>query len=317
MPNLLRSILLRLGYAAISLFFISLVTFLADEIAPGDQATVLAGDKGSYETVLRLREELGLNRPWPVRYGEYIGGLARGDFGKSYFGTKEPIIDSLRQTIPMTATLATSAIVLASLIGLVFGTIGAIKKGKPVDSTILVVGTLGVTVPTFVLAPIFVKFFTEYLDLLPGVWKTDRVAPDVFYVIMPIVILAARPAAQLTRLTRASMIETLQQEFIKLARAKGVPASKLYLKHGLRNAILPVVTAIGTNFGYLLTGSYIMETTFLLPGIGSRAIEAIKKGDTPMIQATTLVAGAMFVGINLLVDIVSPLIDPRIRESQV
>ncbi|MBN8690868.1 MAG: ABC transporter permease [Armatimonadetes bacterium] len=317
MPNLLRSILLRLGYAAISLFFISLVTFLADEIAPGDQATVLAGDKGSYETVLRLREELGLNRPWPVRYGEYIGGLARGDFGKSYFGTKEPIIDSLRQTIPMTATLATSAIVLASLIGLVFGTIGAIKKGNPVDSTILVVGTLGVTVPTFVLAPIFVKFFTEYLDLLPGVWKTDRVAPDVFYVIMPIVILAARPAAQLTRLTRASMIETLQQEFIKLARAKGVPASKLYLKHGLRNAILPVVTAIGTNFGYLLTGSYIMETTFLLPGIGSRAIEAIKKGDTPMIQATTLVAGAMFVGINLLVDIVSPLIDPRIRESQV
>lgn len=315
--SLAKSLLLRFLYAGVSLIFISLVTFLADELAPGDQATILAGEKASLETVLRLREQLGLNRPWYERYGDYLGGLAQFDFGNSFHGVREPVIDILRRTFPMTMTLALSAIVLAAIIGILFGTLAAVRENRSADRAILIFSTLGVTVPTFVLAPLFVKLFTEQLDLLPGVWSTSRVAPDYFYLLMPVVILSLRPAAQITRLCRASLIETLQQEFIKLARAKGVPPARLIFRHGLRNAILPVVTAIGTSFGFLLTGSFIIETAFLLPGLGSTAIEAIRRSDTPVIQATVLVAGALFVLINLLVDLALPILDPRIRESQV
>lgn len=315
--SLAKSLGLRLFYAVLSLLFISLVTFLADEVAPGDQATVLAGEKASLETVLRLRDQLGLNRPWPIRYGEYLGNVFHGDFGKSFHGTKEPVVDIVARTLPMTALVAFCAICLAAFLGIILGTIAAIKQNGPVDRSVLVVSTLGVTIPTFVLAPVFVKIFAEHFDVLPGQWAAELAGPVWMYLIMPVVILSARPAAQITRLCRASMIETLQQEFIKLARAKGVPPGRLFIRHGLRNAILPVVTAIGTNFGFLLTGSFIIETAFRLPGIGATAIESIKKGDTPVIQATVLIAGALFVLINLLVDLALPVLDPRIREAQI
>ncbi len=307
----------RLIYATITLLFLSLVTFLADEMAPGDQATVLAGDKASFATVSRIREDLGLNRPWPVRYLEFVSKAARLDFGHSYYGTKEPVSKVVKRNLPMTATIASLAICLAAAIGITLGTLSGSKENKSTDRTILILSTLGVTVPTFVLSPLFVIFFTQNLDLLPGQWKSNRVAPDIFYLIMPILVLTARPAAQITRLCRAAIIEALQQEYTKLAIAKGVSRSRLIFRHALRNAILPVVTSIGSNFGILLTGSFIVEQAFLLPGIGREAIEAIQKGDTPLIQATTLLAGAMFVCVNLIVDLAVPLLDPRVREAQV
>ncbi|MBL8061227.1 MAG: ABC transporter permease [Chthonomonas sp.] len=315
--TLAKNLGLRLLYALLSLLFISFVTFVADEISPGDQATLLAGEKATPEAVLRLREQLGLNRPWGVRYGEYLGGLANGNLGNSFHGTREPVSVIVNRTLPMTVTVATCAILLAALIGIALGTIAAIKQNRVADRTILILSTLGVTIPTFVLAPVFVKIFAVNMDILPSGWSSQLAGPVWMYLLMPVVILAARPTAQITRLCRASMIETLQQEFIKLARAKGVPPARLYLRHGLRNAILPVITAIGTNFGFLLTGSFIIETAFRLPGIGATAIEAIKKGDTPVIQATVLIAGALFVLINLLVDLIQPTLDPRIREAQV
>lgn len=307
----------RLLYATITLLFLSLVTFLADEMAPGDQATVLAGEKATQATVSRLREDLGLNRPWPVRYAEFVGKAARFDFGNSYYGTKEPVAKVVKKNLPMTVTIASLSICLAAFIGIVLGTIAGSKENKGTDRTILILSTLGVTIPTFVLSPIFVIVFSQNLDLLPGQWKADRVAPDFFYLLMPILVLSARPAAQITRLCRASIIEALQQEYTKLAIAKGVTRSRLIFRHALRNAILPVITSIGSNFGILLTGSFIVEQAFLLPGIGREAIEAIQKGDTPLIQATTLLAGAMFVFVNLTVDLLVPILDPRVREAQV
>ncbi len=304
-------------YAVLSLLFISFITFVADEISPGDQATILAGEKATPEAVIRLREQLGLNRPWGVRYVEYLGGLSRGNLGNSFHGTREPIVDIVKRTLPMTITVATCAILLAAIVGILLGTIAAVTQNRFGDRTILIVSTLGVTIPNFVLAPVFVKIFAVNMDILPSGWSNQLAGPVWMYLLMPVVILAARPMAQITRLCRASMIETLQQEFIKLARAKGVPPLRLTLRHALRNAILPVVTAIGTNFGFLLTGSFIIETAFRLPGIGATAIEAIKKGDTPVIQATVLIAGSLFVLINLLVDLIQPTLDPRIREAQV
>jgi len=315
--QLARALFLRVLFGALSLLFISFVTFLADEIQPGDRATVDAGEKARVETVLRLREIYGLNRPWPVRYAEYVGKTVQGDFGTSYYGVKEPVNKIIARNFPVTVIVATSAITLASIFGIFLGTLASIWANRVGDRTILVGSTLFVTLPNFVLAPILVFIFCLQMDYLPQTWSVDRPQGDFWFFILPVAVLAARPTALLTRLTRAKMVETMQQEFIRACVAKGVPKFRLVVRHGLRNAILPVITAIGTSFGALLTGSFVVETVFNLPGIGFLTIDAIRKGDMPVIQACVLLTGAMFIFLNLIVDLILPLLDPRIRESQV
>lgn len=313
----LRAIGFRLLYSALTLLFISFVTFLAGEAAPGDPATRLAGEKATLETVARIRREWGLDRPWPERYVRYVAGATQFDFGRSYYGNNEPVAEAIKRSLPMTVRLAFWAILAAAFVGVALGTLASLRQNGAVDRAVLSVSTLGVTVPNFVLAPLLVYVFSLKLDVLPQTWEVQRVAPDWMYLILPVSILAARPMALLTRLTRASMIETLHQEFVKLAVAKGVPPARLVLRHALRNAILPVVTALGTSFGFLLTGSFIVERAFVLPGMGREAIEAIQRNDAPMVQGTVLVAGALFVMVNLVVDLALPVLDPRIRESQI
>ena len=315
--RLARAILLRLAIGVLSLVFVSFVTFVADMAAPGDPALVRAGEKASLETIQRIRHEMGLDRPWPVRYIDFLTKATHGDFGTSYYGTQEPVATTIERDLPMTARIAFSAILLASIIGIALGTVAAVYQSKLADRGILILSTLGVTIPTFVLAPILVYIYCLQLNQLPQTWAVDRVAPVWVYLILPVVVLAGRPAAMLTRLTRASMIDTLQQEFIRTAIAKGVPPFRLVFRHALRNAVLPVITAIGTSFGFLLTGSFVVERFFVLPGLGSETINAIQKGDTPLIQACILITGAMFIFVNLLVDLILPLLDPRIREAQI
>jgi len=315
--RLAKSILLRLVYGLVSLLFISFVTFVADEISPGDAATLQAGEKARPEDVQRLRERMGLDRPWPVRYVEFVGKAVRFDFGNSLLGARQPVSQIIGKALPMTMKIAFLAILLAAGVGILLGTIAAVWQNRAPDQAVLTLSTLGVTVPNFVLAPILVYIFALRLDVLPQTWEVNLRAPEFYYLLLPVVILAARPMASLTRLTRASVIDTLQQEFVRLAVAKGVPSRRLIFKHVLRNALLPVVTAIGTSFGFLLTGSFIIERAFVIPGLGSEAIEAIQRRDTPVIQATVLIAGALFILINLVVDVILPILDPRIREAQV
>ena len=318
--RILRNVCLRLLYGAASLVFISLVTFLADEIAPGDAALVRMGEKNfTMERYLQLKHEMGLDRPWPVRYWEYMVNASHGDFGESITGTRDKVTGILARDLPISIQLALLATLLAATVGILLGTVGAVFENRAADRFSLSVSTLGVTVPNFVLAPVLAYFFALKLGYLPLTWKPEDLmdAPKIYYMVLPVVVLAARPMATLTRLTRASMIDTLNQEFIRLAVAKGVPSMRLYLKHALRNAILPVLTGIGTSFGFLLTGSFIVENAFTIPGIGHEAIAAIKKGDTPVIMACVIVTGAMFIVVNLLVDLAQQVIDPRIRESQV
>ncbi len=314
---LAKAISLRALFGVISLIFISLVTFLAGEMAPYDAATIEAGDKASVEQVQRIRHNLGLDRNWTIRYVEYLGKAAKGDFGNSYYGTKEPVRDIIARTLPMTATVALLAITLAAAVGIFLGTLAAVYQAKFVDRSVLTLSTLGVTIPNFVLAPLLVFFFNSKLGWLPTTWEVDRTASDFYYLLLPVAILAARPMALLTRLTRASMVDTLQQEFIRTAIAKGVPKFKRNIKHALRNAVLPVVTAIGTSFGVLLTGSFVVERAFLIPGLGSQAIDAMTQNNMPVIQACVLVTGVMFIALNLLVDFMLPILDPRIREAQI
>jgi peptide/nickel transport system permease protein len=315
--RLTKAILLRLLYGILSLIFISFVTFLAGALSPGDAAVILSGEKASPEAVEMKRHELGLDRPWYVQYGNYIWKASHLDFGQSWFGMRQPISKMIAERAPNTIIVALLAILLAAITGITLGTLGAILRGRPPDSAILTVSTLGVTVPNFVLLPLLVYLFANTWDLLPGDWHAVGGHSQWFGWVLPTVVLAARPMAMLTRLTRASMVDTMQQEFIKTATAKGVPTMRLIFKHSLRNAILPVISAIGVNFGFLLTGSFVVETAYSMPGLGYLAIEAITQRNTPVIQATVLVTGAMFIIINLLVDLVLPILDPRIREAQV
>lgn len=315
--RLARAIAFRLLYGILSLVFITFVTFLANEAAPGDPALIFAGEKASHAEYLRIRHNMGLDLPWYERYVHSVVNDAHGDFGRSFYGTQEPVTDILKRDLPMTMRISFEAILLASALGILMGTFAGIWQNKFGDRAVLTVSTLGVTVPNFVLAPILVYIFSLRLNYLPQNWEVDRVAPDYYYLLLPVIILAARPMAMLTRLTRASVIDTMQQEFIRLAVAKGVPSFRLVTRHALRNAILPVITAIGTSFGYLLTGSFVVETFFTLPGIGRETIQAIQKHDYPVVQACILVTGFMFVVLNMVVDVILPILDPRVREAQV
>ncbi len=315
--RLVRALLLRLLYGAVSLLFISLVTFAASKAAPGDPARLLAGDKASEAQVQRIRVQLGLDRPWPVQYGEYVAKAVRGDLGVSYYGTKEPVATTIAGALPTTMKVATLSILLASLVGITLGVLASIWEGGFGDKIVLGLSTLGVTLPNFVLAPLLVLYFVVMKDMLPLAWEEPLRGPEIYYLALPILILALRPMALIARVTRASMIETFRQEFVRMAIAKGVPFGRMVRKHVLRNAILPTITAVGTSFGVLLTGSFVVENFFRLPGIGSKTIEAILRNDVVLIQGCVLVTGAIFVIINLLVDLVLPIFDPRIRESQV
>ncbi|MBI1332754.1 MAG: ABC transporter permease [Armatimonadetes bacterium] len=315
--QLIKALFLRLAFGAVSLLIISFVTFVASAMAPGDPARYIAGEKATEAQYQRIREQMGLNKPLMTRYGIYLSDIAHGDWGKSYQGVHEPVADILKRTVPMTAKVAILAIILASTIGITLGTIAAIRENRFADRSILTISTLGVTLPNFVLAPILVYIFAVKLDRLPVGWDVELRAPEWMYLLLPVIVLSLRPMAMLTRLTRAAMVETLRQEFIRTGIAKGVPPFRLYTKYALRNAILPVVTTIGTTFGFLLTGSFVVERFFIMPGIGSRTIEAILSNDVPVVQACVLVTGAMFVLVNTIVDLLLPILDPRIREAQV
>ena len=213
--------------------------------------------------------------------------------------------------------IAFLAMLLAAAVGITLGTIAAVRETQWPDRGVLTISTLGVTLPNFVLAPILAYFFAIRLNWLPLTWEVNLRGPEIFYLILPVAILSARPMASITRLTRASMIETLHQEFIRLATAKGVPTFRLITRHALRNAILPVITSMGSQFGILLTGSFTVELAFQMPGVGMATIEAINQRDTPVILAAVLVTGAVFVLVNLAVDLMLPMLDPRIREAQI
>lgn len=315
--QLIRALVIRLSFGVLSLLIISFITFVASAMAKGDPARIIAGEKATEEQYQRIFVQMGLDKPIPIRYGIYLSGLMRGDLGKSYQGTHEPVSDILKRSLPMTAKIAVLSILLASIVGITLGTIASIRENRFADRSILTLSTLGVTLPNFVLAPVLVYIFAIKLNKLPVSWESELRGPEWMYLLLPVVVLSLRPMAMLTRLTRASMVETLRQEFIRTGIAKGVPPFRLVTKYALRNAILPVITTIGTTFGFLLTGSFVVERFFVIPGIGSKTIEAINSNDIPVIQACVLATGFMFVIVNTIVDLSLPILDPRIREAQI
>ncbi len=304
---MVRYVLSRLLQAIPTLLLISFLTFIMGFLAPGDPIRMILGEHSDPQTVAQVRHELGLDQPWYVQYGRFVWSAVKGDFGISLYN-RRPVGDIIRESFPATATLAVLAILLAITVGIPAGIVAAVWHNRLPDRLSMAGVVLGISVPNFVLATLLILLVSVRLGWLPVAgWG----APE--YLVLPVLVLAARPSASIARFTRTSMLEVLQQDYIRTARAKGVPERAVILRHALPNALLPVVTVIGNAFGYLLTGSFIVETVFAVPGVGYKSIEAILRRDYPVIQATTLLFAFLFIGVNLLVDILYTRLDPRVR----
>ncbi|MFN8665186.1 MAG: nickel ABC transporter permease [Thermomicrobiales bacterium] len=301
----------RLLYLAPLWVGISLIAFILASLAPGDPARMsaqeLAGRPPTPEEVAAERERLGLSAPFPVRYVHWLGNAVQGDFGFSY-RSGEPVTAALLQRLPSTLQLAAAATLLAVALALPLGVLGAIRRNSPADHLTRAVAMAGASMPSYWLAYLLILVFAVRLHWLPvsgrGGWQ---------HLVLPAVALGLGSAAVLMRLTRAELLETLNQDYVQTGRAKGLSESRVVTGHALRNALIPVVTMTGIQFGTLLGGAAIVETVFAWPGIGKFLVDSISARDYPVIQGFVIVAGTTFLLINLAVDVAYAWLDPRIR----
>ncbi len=305
-----RFLLQRIGLALLSIWAVCTITFFIAFLAPGDPAEMAAGQHSDPATIAHVRHEFGLDKPPLTRYGLYLWDAAHGDLGKSYY-TREPVTDFLKRGLPNTALLATCAIVLALVVGVGVGLAAALRPNTFLDRFLMSSVLVGVTLPNFVLAPVLILVFALKLGWLPVAgWG------DPSDLVLPAVVLAARPAALVARMTRASMLETLRQDYIRTARAKGLSPATVLIKHALKNAFLPVLTTAGVSFGYLLSGSFVVETIFTVPGVGYQSINSLFQRDYSVIQGTTLLLAVVFVATNLVIDLLYAVLDPRVKAME-
>lgn len=297
------------------MFGISLLTFFLIRLVPGDTITAMLGTNYSEEQASVLREKYGLDKPAAVQYSIWIGRMLQGDFGESSF-TGEPVLQVILERLPVTLELTVLSLLLAVCIAVPLGALSAMKRNSSFDYAATLFGMLGVSVPRFWLSILMILFLSLQLGWLPSggfVNFAESPADNLRGMAMPVIAMGVSVSAVIMRMTRSSMLEVINQEYIKMARAKGVPGSCLIWKHALKNALVPVITTIGIQAGYLLGGSVVIEQIFSLPGIGLLALESITNRDYALLQGTILFIACAFVIVNLVVDIVYSLINPRIR----
>lgn len=286
---------------------ISFLVFMLVHLVPGDPVRVMLQDVGSPEQVERVRHQLGLDRPIYLQYGTFVIRAAQGDFGRSIH-TRRPVALELAFRLPYTVRMAVAATLVAVALGIALGSIAAVNHRSVLDYGTMVIALAGVSLPSFWFGLVLILIFSLYLKWLPPAG-----ADSLLHLILPAITLGSGAAAIIARLTRSSMLEILHQDYIRTARAKGVADRRLVFHHALKNAMIPVVSIVGLQFAGLLGGAVIVETVFGWPGIGRLAVEAIFNRDIPVIQAVVLVAAVIFVFVNLLVDLLYGLLDPRIR----
>ncbi|MBM4351478.1 MAG: ABC transporter permease [Deltaproteobacteria bacterium] len=286
---------------------ISLLLFFMLRMLPGDPAQVLAGQMASQEDIKIIRHQLGLDRPIFVQYGIFLSRLAKLDLGRSA-RTQNPVIKEIWARLPNTMLLAVAAITLACLFGIPAGIISAVRPYTWIDYLFTSMALFGISMPVFWLGLMLVVIFSIMLQWLPaggtGSWK---------HMVLPSFTLAAFVVAFITRITRASMIETLSQDYTTTARSKGLKEQVVIVKHALKNALIPIITVVGLQFGLLLGGAVLTETVFAWPGLGRLIVDSILARDYPVIQGTILIFGLLYILVNLVVDLLYAYIDPRIR----
>jgi len=313
----------------------SIIAFSLMHLAPGDPARTMAGEHASSRTINAIREKYGLDKPLYVQYGVWLGNVFRGDLGRS-IASNEYVTKEILDRLPNTFELALLAMILAILVGTVAGIISASKQYSALDYTFMGIALFGVSMPVFWLGIMLMMIFGVYLRWLPiggridivisfhritGFYILDSIITGNFaalvstlrYLILPSVALATIPMATIARVTRSSMLEVLRQDFIRTERAKGLSERVVIYKHAVRNAMIPVVTVIGLDFGLLLAGAILTETVFSWPGIGRYVVNAVRMRDYPAVQGSVMFFALVFVVVNLITDIIYVYIDPRIH----
>ena len=285
---------------------VTLVFFFLHMI-PGDPVEVMLGETAQQADKDQLREELGLNLPVHLQYGRFIAGVFQGDLGDSYF-YRRPVLQVIAERVPATVELAVTAFLVAGLIAIPLGIIAALREGTVVDNASVLFSLLGVSMPNFWLGPLLIILFSITLGWFPVSGRGGMSS-----VVLPAITLGTALAAVLSRMTRASLLERLGEDYLTVARAKGLPEWRVIMKHALRNALIPVITVMGLQFGALLSGAIITENVFSWPGIGTLLINAIEARDYPLVQGCILFITLSYVLINLVTDLLYGWVDPRIR----
>lgn len=297
------------------LFVVSVVVFLLVHITPGDPASVMLGPEASPQEVAKLQEELGLNRPILEQYVTWVGDIFKGDLGTSLF-MKQPVLTAFLEHLGPTFSLAIMAQLFAIVLAIPLGVLSAKFRGSLLDQTFMGVSLVGVSVPSFLLGLFLILLFGVELRWLPVAgYKPLAAGLDVHirYLILPAIALGSMQAALIARMTRSSMLDVLSANFIKTARAKGVKEFIITIKHSLRNAFIPILTIIGQTFGTLVAGAAVVETVFNIPGIGQLIINSVERRDFEVIQGVVLLIAVSYVTINLVIDLLYGIVDPRLR----
>ncbi|ROR32305.1 nickel ABC transporter permease [Inmirania thermothiophila] len=300
----------RLGSAAVVVAGVVLVVFLLIHLVPGDPVEAMLGEGATAADRAALRRDLGLDRPLAEQLAAYLGGLARGDLGVSLYA-RRPVAELVAERLPATLELAAAGLAVALLLALPLGVVAAVRRGGWPDRTAMAFSLAGISIPNFWLGPLLMLLFSLRLGWLP---VSGREGPASL--VLPALTLGTGLAAVLARMVRASLLEVLAEDYIRTARAKGLPERAVILRHGLRNALLPVATLLGLQLGALLAGAVITETVFSWPGIGSLTVEAIRRRDYPLVQGCVLVIALAYVAVNTLTDLAYAWIDPRVREGR-
>ena len=315
MPPLFRHILARLIALVPLLIALSIASFALVHVIPGDPALVMLGGEGTPQQAAELRKQLGLDRPLPVRYWEWLSRVVRGDLGESLYN-KTRVVDELIWRFPTTLALVSLSFLISILIGVPAGLLSAVYRNTWIDHAARVLTLLSLSMPSFWLGLMLIILFSLKLNLLPIVGYTSVVTDPwngLRFLILPSCALGTYLTALLARLVRSSVLEVLGQEYIRTARAKGLHERVVLFRHALRNALIPAVTVMGINMGILLGGSAVIETLFILPGVGQLVITALYNRDLPVIQGLILYISVLYVLINLVVDLLYTYLDPRLR----
>ena len=308
----------KLLWSMATLLVASILVFVALEIVPGDPAQVMLGVNATDEAVAALRKDLGIDRPALQRYFVWVGGMLTGDFGKSYTYAV-PVRELVAERAVVSLPLALLSLTLSTAIAIPVGLFAAARRGKVSDTAIMAMTQFGIAIPNFWFALLLVYVLAIWLQLVPAGgfpgWQ-EGLWPALKSLILPAVALALPQAAILSRITRSSLLETLGEDYVRTARAKGLSRSAVLWGHALRNAMIPVITILGLQFAYLLAGTIIIENVFYLPGLGRLVFQAISLRDLIVVESVVMMLVAVIIVINLLVDIAYVLVDPRLRHRR-
>lgn len=297
------------------LLVVAVIVFLMLRLTPGDPAANIAGDAATSEDIAKLRVELGLEEPLPVQFAIYIKNIVKGDFGESFY-YKRPVISMVADGVGPTLSLALFTIVIACLVAVPLGTLAAYKQGSWLDRLVMGFSVVGFSVPVFVIGYLLIYFLAVKLGWFPvhGYQPlSEGVLNWAYHLILPSVALSVIFVALIARMTRTSVLEVLNEDYIRTARAKGLSEKRVLFRHALRNAAVPIVTIIGIAIAILISGVVVTESVFVIPGLGLLTLDAIQGRDYPTVQALILLFSVVYVVINLVIDVLYSLLDPRIR----